>query len=293
MTKYVWTDADGIPTQHAVAAALRVAALIDAGGSRVVDARETYWHVASGAVLPPDDLAIGEALLLDLALVVVRNGVLSRTAELDALLEGDEVLVAASVLLAGVDTTGVDPRAGEDELRARLERIGLNDEQTSDAIATAAAKYDATYHTLLGDIGEDIVAAEARAELIAAGRDDLARAVRRVSLISDTYGYDIVAPRVHGPDRLLEVKATTASEDVITVFLSRHEADVGATRDNWMLVVCEVQDVDNRHGTVVGWVPFESIRKDMPTDGHTGRWESTSVRLSRGDVVAGLPGAFV
>ncbi len=48
------------------------------------------------------------------------------------------------------------------------------------------------------------------------GRSDLARDVRRVSLLSDQLGYDVNAPRVAGPPRLLEVKATTVEPRAAT-----------------------------------------------------------------------------
>jgi hypothetical protein len=293
MNDCIWADAAGLPTKHAIRSALQVAALIDPDGSRVADARETYWHVASGAVLPPDDLAAGERLLLDLGLAVVIDGMLFRTAVLDDLLEGDAPSAAASVLLASLGDVA-DAQTVDDELRLRLEDFGLSDEQINDAAAAAVAKFDATYRTLVGDIGEEIVVAEARAELVAAGRDDLARSVRRVSLVSDAYGYDVVAPRLHGADRLLEVKATaTPVDDEMVVFLSRHEANVGVTRSNWMMVVCQVQDVDTRRGAVLGWLPFESIKRYMPTDGDNSRWEAASIRISLGDIVPGLPSAFI
>jgi len=83
----------------------------------------------------------------------------------------------------------------------------------------------------VGEIGEDIVTGAARSELLDLGHADLARAVRRVSLISDQLGYDVVAPRVGGPNRLLEVKATTGPhDDPIRIHLSRNEAAVGARR---------------------------------------------------------------
>ena len=75
---YRWCDTDGLPTSHVLNAAARVAA-IDPAGSHLGDARETYWHTATGAVLSPDDLAMGEALLVDAGLALLIDGVLHRT----------------------------------------------------------------------------------------------------------------------------------------------------------------------------------------------------------------------
>ena len=62
-----------------------------------------------------------------------------------------------------------------------------------------------------------------KAVLRALGHHDLARAVRRVSLVSDQLGYDIRAPHIERPPRLLEVKATTSvANDVFSCFVSRN-----------------------------------------------------------------------
>jgi hypothetical protein len=96
------------------------------------------------------------------------------------------------------------------------------------------------------------------------------------------------------PIELLEVKATTTPVgDQITVFLSRHEANVGAKRADWMLVMCHVEDIDTRHGRVLGWLPFELVKDQLPADSAAGRWEAASVRISLGEIFPGLPSAFV
>ena len=65
--------------------------------------------------------------------------------------------------------------------------------------------------------GEDLVVDAARAELQQLGHADLACSLCRVSLTSDQLGYDVTAPRVGGPPRLLEVKTSTAAH-VHTIF---------------------------------------------------------------------------
>ena len=105
-----------------------------------------------------------------------------------------------------------------------------------------ARRFDETLQRLVGDIGEEIVVNAARSELRAMGRPELAREVRRVSLLSDQLGYDVSAPRVSGRPRLLEVKATTAElvGPSVNAHLSRNEADTGAALADWALVICAI-----------------------------------------------------
>jgi len=289
----LWADPAGLPTRHAIRAALRVAALIDPQGSPVVAARETYWHVASGGTLPPPDLTMGEALLVDLGLAVVHDDSIRRTPLLDALLEGDEESAAASIVIASVDEHPDVALLDLEHVQARVAECIHDRLQQRDALTVILTKFDDTHRRLVGEIGEEIVFHAARAELADAGHLELAARVRLVSLVSDAYGYDIVAPRAHGADRLLEVKATTSiSDSQATVHLSRNEADVGSRRDNWMLVLCHIHDAERRHGNIVGWAGYRELRSLLPTDRTRGRWESASLTLDLANLVPGLPSAF-
>lgn len=290
-----WADANGVPTKHAIDAAVRVAALIDPGGSSVRDARETYWHVPTGATIPPDDLAMGEALLIDLGLATVAGDVLRRTEELEALIAGDEDLVVSSVLLSAARLldrpVSAEVRAA---FRSRVTET-LRDTQHRDAtIAVAMTVFDATRRILVGDIGEEHVVREARRELVDAGHERLAFGVRHVSRVSDAYGYDITAPRINGSARLLEVKSTTdVGDKEVTVFISRHEADVGARHDEWALVVCHVQDLDHRVARTVGWLRYAKIAPRLPMNAAGGRWESASLSIPLTLMSEGIPSAFL
>jgi hypothetical protein len=292
---FIWAEASGLPTKHAVLAAMRVAALIDPRGSPKVDARETYWHVASGGVLSPSDLAMGETFLIDLGLVVPVDGVLHRTQQLDDLLDGDEnfavaVLLALSTNLIPLPTL-VELKQGFYE---RFAECIEDEQQQADALTVVVSKFDAAYRAMVGDIGEEHVLAEVKAELANAGHDRLARKVRRVSLISDGYGFDITAPRLCGDDHLLEVKSTTFINDgTVTIFISRHEADVGAQRENWMLVVCHVLDVDHRQAQTLGSLGFGSIQAQLPTDTPNGRWESAALTIGLQALSPGLPSPYL
>ena len=80
---------------------------------------------------------------------------------------------------------------------------------------------------MIGAAGEEIVLQECRAALSALGRADLAVRARRVSLISDQLGYDIVAPSVAGGGWRIEVKTTRTSAVLAKIILTRNEARVG------------------------------------------------------------------
>jgi hypothetical protein len=291
-----WADRDGLPTKHALTAATRVASLIDPAGSRVLDAHETYWHVATGGTLPPADLALGETLLLDCEFAQVVDGVLHRTTHLDELLAGGPDVMLVALLLAGVEvshrSTGLPVRPAA--VRSRVRDCVEDERFTTESIAAMLGRFDATYRTQVGDVGEFHVLQELRMELVDAGHEQLARTVRHVSRISDGYGYDIAAPRVHGPDRLIEVKSTThIDKGNAVVFISRHEADVGSRHTNWALVLCEVLDVEGSLATTIGWLRYADIESALPADSDTARWESASIRLSINDLADGLPSAFL
>jgi len=223
------------------------------------------------------------------------DGVLHRTQQLDDLLDGDENF-AVAVLLAS--STNLIPLPAlvdlEQEFHERIAECIEDEQQQADALTVVFNKFDAAYRTMVGDIGEEHILAEAKAELTGAGHDRLAKLVRRVSLISDSYGYDITTPSLRGSDHLLEVKSTTSvQDDTVTIFLSRHEADVGAQRDNWMLVICHVQNIDCRQAQTLGSVGFRGIQAQLPTDTSDGRWESASLTIGLNTLSPGLPSAFL
>jgi hypothetical protein len=153
-------------------------------------------------------------------------------------------------------------------------------------------RFSDTHQRAIGAVGEELVIAAARHELITLGHPDLARAVRRVSLLSDQLGYDVTAPRISGPRRLLEVKATViepTSDDVL-IHLSRNEANIGAATGDWSLVICVVEDVEERRGRLLGWCSASTFAALLPTDSRTGRWEQAAIKLPVAGLVAGLPG---
>jgi hypothetical protein len=76
---------------------------------------------------------------------------------------------------------------------------------------------------LLGDRGEDIVKDFEIDRLKKAGKNKLAKKVERVSLKSDSYGYDILSFNEDGTERHIEVKATQSKVGTVNFFLTANE----------------------------------------------------------------------
>ncbi|MHB8642845.1 MAG: protein NO VEIN domain-containing protein [Gaiellaceae bacterium] len=291
----MWAIAPGLPSPHIARAALHAASVLDRSGSRVSDARESYWHRATGGLFPEADLRRGEALLVDCGLVEERDGILTPTDELHELLNGTvddalEVVTARTLTQAAPAwLAGTTP----DEVPQGLQALVTDPTRREELLLALGRRFDDTRQQILGEIGEELVVAEARRELEELGYADLARAVRRVSLESDQLGYDVSAPRISGPRRLLEIKATTViPTGVRGVHLSRNEADVGARYpDDWALVVCQIANADNASGEVVGWCPRAALNNLLPEDAPSGRWEQAWVEIPVGAFTPGLPRA--
>ncbi len=287
-----WADGAGLPTGHAVRAAIHVAATIDERGSRVVDTYESYWHKATGGVFAPPDLTLGQRLLIDCGLVEEREGTLYPQPALQQILLGtlDDALVA--VYAHAVESRDHEVAWAEAAAEAELAALIPDPVRREELLLALGRRFDDAQRRLIGEIGEELVVAALRADLEGLGYPDLARAVRHLSLESDQLGYDISAPGIAGPARLIEVKATTAMpEDTLTFHLSRNEAETGLRYGSWVLVICAVTNVDAREGEIIGWQDAASLAPAFPTDSPGGRWESAALTVAVADLVPGLPPA--
>jgi hypothetical protein len=280
-----------MPSLHLVRAALHVAAIIGNRRAETEDAAESYWHRATGGIFSPADLKRAELLLIDTGLLIAEENSLIASADLIELLAGAaEDAEAAIVYQCAVRME--EPASQSDAIDAATALIS-DPQRREELLLALGRRFDDALRRQVGEIGEELVVDAARAELEALGHPDLARAVRRVSLVSDQLGYDVSAPRVIGPARQLEVKATTAasSGDRISVFLSRNEADVGRRLQEWALVVCLIDDVAQRTGRIVGWCGASDLEPLLPQDVAGGRWETARVDLALSTLVSGLPSA--
>jgi len=288
-----WATATGLPTGHAVRAAIHVAVTIDARGSRVIDAYESYWHKATGGVFAPPDLERGQRLLVDCGLVEERQGTLYPGAELQQILAGAIDDVVAAIYARGVAHQRERAQWSNEEASAELVELIPDPARREELLLALGRRFDDAQRRLVGAIGEELVVAALRAELDELGYPELARAVRHLSLESDQLGYDIAAPRIAGADRLVEVKATTAVEEgTAFVYLSRNEAEVGLRyHRDWALVLCLVTDQVGREGEIVGWQSAGALEPALPLDSAVGRWEVAKLAIDLSELLPGTPPA--
>jgi hypothetical protein len=288
-------DRGELPPAYVVRSAIEVARQVDAGGAPVLAARHNYTRQASGGVYPPADMQRGECLLIEAGLLHDEDGTF-RSSEALAAIVAVEESVACEALLA--HCMHREPPAWLLELpiqvpepdRSALREL-LPDPARREAFLISLGRvHDATQREALGVLGEEHVAAVARGELEALGRDDLASAVRRVSLVSDQLGYDVVAPRMSGDSRRLEVKTAGRTLDGLAHFyLSRNEAEVGRRDPQWALVYCE--RVSERT-ELVGWCGGPALEPYLPTDAEGGRWRVAEMSLPLPTLSVGLPPAI-
>ena len=87
----------------------------------------------------------------------------------------------------------------------------------------------------LGDRGEKIVMDIEKNRLNNAGKENLANKIKRVSLESDAYGYDILSFNEDGKERYIEVKATRAKVGTANFFLTANELKKANILDNYFI----------------------------------------------------------
>jgi hypothetical protein len=283
----IWAIEKGVPSAHVAEAAVRVARMLDRNGSEVSDLRRSYQQHASGAYYAEPDMVKGEMLLIDCGLVRKVGSRLVPAGDLATIALDDEEEAASEILVRVL--AQLPPDTESERLEAVLEATVSDAERREELLLALGARFDDTHRRLVGEIGEELVVQAARNQLLAVGRSALAGQVRRVSLGSDALGYDVTAPRTTGSKRLLEVKASTTSNEV-EFFLSRNEWETGSQfEDDWFLVYCRVDDVEHRTGEIVGWCAASSLAEHVPDDRGSGEWRSVCLNLPPSLLEAGLP----
>lgn len=294
----VWTGP--LPTRYQLGAAVRVASLLSPDGTSVSVARGAYRTHVSGGVYRSVDLIGGERLLGELGLLYERDGTLYVTPDCADLANAPDA--DARELLLGwlLDNTppawlggALDPD-GEvafeyvpDEAAAALRGLFGGEELAIAFLCGRAVKVDPERNSETGCIAEKHVAAVAADHLRDAGREDLARLVRRISEVDDRAGYDVAAPRLDRSPRHLEVKGTRGTTGVIRVIISRNEIARGLHDPNWYLVVCRV--VEER-SSIVGWCSAVDFERELPVDQPgRARWHSVALSLRGEQLTPGLP----
>lgn len=177
-----------------------------------------------------------------------------------------------------------------DDVTAAMATVIVDPARREAFLLGRARTVDANLRAELGEVGEEAAVASCKEQLHALDAAEAAKGVRRVSLISDELGYDVVAPRVDGSSRRLEVKATRSPAATVTVLVTRNEIEAGHADPDWNLVVVRV-DRDGGHA-ILGHAPATALTPLLPQDGHdAGRWQVARLRLQVADLVPGLPAA--
>jgi len=289
-----------VPTAHMLGAAIRAAGTLDATGTPIDTARDSYLRLPTGGLYCLEDLIAGEELLVQAGLVSHDGNALRPSQRLQLMLnlrEEDASEVLLSMVLSAHPPLWVYAALREDQVFPELipdaDRDALTDTISDSGrrealLLALARRYERDVETELGELGEELVVAECRAQLVTAGRRDLAERVQRVSLISDQLGYDVVAPTLAGGTRRMEVKTTASSSEVIRVYLSRNEAEVGLRDPSWALVVCRPSSQDCL--CIAGWRWGNALEPLLPVDKDPrATWASAAVSLQPGFLTLGLP----
>jgi hypothetical protein len=258
-------------------------------------ARSSYLLYPSDALYPPQDLRLGERLLLDCGLLLEKDGYLHHTPELDAFLALDEDEAMSIIFERAVLTVSPHPLGFEEDgelpkdAAALVEDLIPDPDRREALLLAVGRKHDRKLHARLGLRGEEFIVACAREGLIELGRLDLAAGVRRVSEFSDDLGYDIVAPRLDGKRRL-EVKTSGRTNDgLFRFFISRNEIDWGLRDADWALVACRVHGEEQVE--LVGWCRARALEPYLPIDGEGGRWALVELEVAATLFEPGLPPA--
>jgi hypothetical protein len=267
--------------------------LIDAYGSPVPAARSAYLLYPSDALYPPEDLRLGERILLDCGLLLKKDGHLYPTSELEALvgLEEDEatsVVFERAILATSPDILdfGTDGQLTGDAV-ALIEELVSSPDRREALLVMLGRKYNDTLQAALGLRGEEYVVIRAREELTELGRSDLAKSVRRLSEFADDLGYDITAPRLDGKRRLEVKTSSRAGYGLFRFFVSRTEIDWGLSDGDWALVACRIRADDEVE--LVGWCRARALEPYLPVDSEGSRWASAELEVPTTLFQPGLP----
>ena len=284
-------------------AAYWVTRVLGPGGRDAAEARASWVSLPLAGEVDLAELKTAELGLREARLLRLSGGVLAPAPALSSLCLAPgpvplELLLALILevapplwlLTAGSDGERLAMERVPDEVEDALEAV-IEDPSRREAFLLARARtVEADERTALGVAGEEAVVELCREELRGLGEEEAARQVRRVSQVSDELGFDIVAPRIDGSLRRLEIKTTRSAAQVVTVFLTRNEFEAGSADPDWWLVA--VRAMREGGHSVIGHVGAAVLAGRVPDDrAEGGRWQVAKVRLRLADLSAGLPSA--
>ena len=269
MLGFSWRDAKGQVSDYVANCATLAMSVIDSNGSLVDNVNNSYKRLSTNGIYTSNELVIGGRLLIDVGLVVEENNFLHLSSLAKSLRDGEEKHLKAVIFASA-------QRLIENESKFLA--------KNSDSVFLPTSnipKSQTINHAVLekiGAVGEEIVLQNIRSIFLNKNRSDLARLVKRVSLISDEFGYDIEVVTPGGTSLKIEVKSSVEMpKDKVEFFITRHESVVSCTSQNWYLIFCFVSDVERSAGEVIGWVDNSTLVKAWPVDSAFSSWKLAEI----------------
>ena len=269
MPGFSWRDAKGQVSDYVANCATLAMSVIDSNGSLVDNVNNSYKRLSTNGIFTSNELVIGGRLLIDVGLVVEENNFLHLSSLAKSLRDGEEKHLKAVIFASA-------QRLIENESKFLAKNLDSVFSPTSNI-----PKSQTINHAVLekiGAVGEEIVLQNIRSIFLNKNRSDLARLVKRVSLISDEFGYDIEVVTPGGTSLKIEVKSSVEMpKNKVEFFITRHESVVSCNSQNWYLIFCFVSDVERSAGEVIGWIDNSTLVKAWPVDSAFSSWKLAEI----------------
>ena len=269
MFKFSWLDANGQVSEYVANCATLAMSVIDLKGSLVDSVNHSYTKLSTNGVFTSGELALGGRLLIDVGLVVEENNFLYLSNVAKSLRDGEEDHLKKVILISA-------KRLSENE-----SKFSVKDADSVFSPINNIPKLQTLNHAVLekiGAAGEEFVLQTIRSIFLNINRPDLARLARRVSLISDEFGYDIEVTTPSGIGLNIEVKSSVEMpKDRVEFFMTRHESIVSRNLQNWYLVSCYLADVERPAGEIIGWIDSSILVEAWPIDSAVSYWKLSKI----------------
>lgn len=269
MFKFSWLDANGQVSEYVANCATLAMSVIDLKGSLVDSVNHSYTKLSTNGVFTSSELALGGRLLIDVGLVVEENNFLYLSNMAKSLRDGEENHLKKVILISA-------KRLLENE-----SKFSVKDADSVFSPINNIPKLQTLNHAVLekiGAAGEEFVLQTIRSIFLNINRPDLARLARRVSLISDEFGYDIEVMTPSGNGLNIEVKSSVEMpKDRVEFFMTRHESIVSRNLQNWYLVSCYLADVERPAGEIIGWIDNSILVDVWPIDSAVSYWKLSQI----------------